>query len=193
MNFGRRIKAERVAQQMSQIDLALKAGLPRKNGQQVVQKIEDRDSSRTKYAAALAKALGVHVNWALTGEGPKWLMPRPDNPDAVDYVPKTSSGLLGTEQRARIGNRIFSEMQRTGRTLKEVSARLHFEPADFEERAKACDFSLEDLAELVLFLGNGASLDFIVLGRFPVGDTAIGKAGEIIRGLQKPEKRKSKT
>lgn len=73
MKFGGRIKAEREARKWSQKQLALKAGLPPDSGQQTVAILEERDSSRSTYAPALARALGLTLEYALTGQGVKYV------------------------------------------------------------------------------------------------------------------------
>jgi phage repressor protein C with HTH and peptisase S24 domain len=73
MNFGRRIKAERVARGLSQKQVGIDAGIPEDSAQATVQAIEDRDSQRTKYATGLARALGLQLEWALQGRGDKYL------------------------------------------------------------------------------------------------------------------------
>lgn len=72
MNFGKRIEAERIAQGFSQQRLCDLAGMTGRSAQQALDSIEKRDSSRTRYAAALARALGLRLEYALTGQGPKF-------------------------------------------------------------------------------------------------------------------------
>lgn len=76
MQFGARIKAERTAKGWTQKELALKAGLPAQGGQQAIQGLESRDSARSQFAPALCKALGLSMEWALNGNGPKYEMDR---------------------------------------------------------------------------------------------------------------------
>lgn len=68
MNLGTRIKLERERQGLTQGQLARKAGLPEKDGQQTIAALESRDSIKSQWAPALADALGVSLTWALTGE-----------------------------------------------------------------------------------------------------------------------------
>lgn len=73
MNFGGRIKLEREARGITQAALAALAGLPAKNGQQTIGALEERDSKRSEHAPALAVALALRLEWALTGTGEKYL------------------------------------------------------------------------------------------------------------------------
>lgn len=196
MNFGGRIKAEREARGLSQRQLATLAGMEEEKGQQTISILERRDSKRSDWAAQLARALGVRIEYALTGQGEKYLTPsaRGQGAEGAGYVAAAGTGLLDATARTRIGSRIFSEIKRTGRTPADVAARLRMTLESFEERARAGDLSLEDLAEIVLYLGSGASLDFIVLGRFPTGDT-FGPGAQLWGGVRKealadPQKRK---
>jgi phage repressor protein C with HTH and peptisase S24 domain len=70
MNLGGRIKKVREQLKLTQEELARRARLPGK--QQTIQALETRDSKRSEYAAALCDALGVNLQWALTGQGPQW-------------------------------------------------------------------------------------------------------------------------
>lgn len=70
MNLGGRIKQVREELRWSQEELARRAGMPGR--QQTIQALEMRDSKRSDYAAVLCNALGVNLQWALTGDGPKW-------------------------------------------------------------------------------------------------------------------------
>ncbi len=66
--MGKRIKAEREAQGLTQQQLADQVkGLD----QSSLQKIEQRDSSSSKHAPGIARALNININWLLTGEGNK--------------------------------------------------------------------------------------------------------------------------
>lgn len=69
MNFGARIKQQRLLREWSQQELATRAGLPPESGQQTVAAIEDRDSKRSQYAQQLCDALRIDIRWALSGEG----------------------------------------------------------------------------------------------------------------------------
>ena len=69
MNFGARIRQERLARGWTQKELAERAGL--KGGQPTLHMIEGRDSIRSKYAPELCAALDISIDWAMTGQGEK--------------------------------------------------------------------------------------------------------------------------
>jgi hypothetical protein len=129
-----------------------------------------KQSHLTPYLARITK---VDADWLRDESGPA------PHLEIKEAAPSPGTGLLDASARAMIGNRIFTEIQRTKKTPAGVAARLRMSLRDFEERARTGDFSLEDLAELVIFLGT-SSLDFIVLGRFPVADTH-GPLGDIFQ------------
>lgn len=80
MALGKRLEEARKARGMTQQQLSDAAGMPPDSGRQTIQIIESRDSNRTQYAAALAKAVGVSLGWLLTGEGQR------DLPEAADFI-----------------------------------------------------------------------------------------------------------
>lgn len=187
MNLGGRIKAERESRRWAQAELARRAELPEESGQQTIQKLEERNSERSKYAPALAKALGLNLQYALTGEGPKYVSEAGKSVGvrekfAGDYHGSVT-GLLDSVARQQIGSRLMYEIKRTRKNIEDVAARVRLDPKEFQERAQHGDLTLEDLVEIVWFLGKGASLDYIVMGRFPTADT-MGAAGEIMRDLK---------
>lgn len=66
--LGNRIRETRVEKRLNQKQLSdLVEGLE----QQVLTKIENRPNKNSKYATAIANALGVKLRWLLTGEGNK--------------------------------------------------------------------------------------------------------------------------
>ena len=83
MNLGGRIKQVREELRWSQEELARRAGMPGK--QQTIQALETRDSKRSDYAAVLCNALGVNLQWALTGEGPRWSDEHSSAPASTHY------------------------------------------------------------------------------------------------------------
>lgn len=83
MALGHRLKQERQAQGLTQDQLAVKAGMDADSGRKTIQVLEARDSERSTYAGALARALGVRLEWLVDGDGPV----RPD-----EDAPRASSG-----------------------------------------------------------------------------------------------------
>jgi SOS-response transcriptional repressor LexA len=72
MNAGDRIAEERVAQGVSQQELADRVSrLGGKITQTGIDKMEKRGTERPRYARELAIALNVMQDWILTGKGPK--------------------------------------------------------------------------------------------------------------------------
>ena len=69
MNMGSRVRAERIAQGLTQKELAKRCGAPLT--QTTIQSIEDRGSRASKHAAAIARGLAVRVEWLVTGDEPK--------------------------------------------------------------------------------------------------------------------------
>lgn len=67
MALGQNIKRLREAQDLTQEELAVKAG--GKVTQGIIAALEKRDSKASQYAARIAAALGVSVDELLTGEG----------------------------------------------------------------------------------------------------------------------------
>jgi len=67
MALGNRLKQERDAQGITQSEMAEAIGAR----QSTINSIENDDQEKTKYAARLAKKLGVTQHWLETGEGPK--------------------------------------------------------------------------------------------------------------------------
>lgn len=69
MALGKRLKQARERRGWTQEQLAVAAGMP-PDGRATVQAVESRDSQRTKYAGAFAKALGIRLPWLQDGEEP---------------------------------------------------------------------------------------------------------------------------
>jgi len=69
MALGKRVEQARKLRGMTQQQLAEVAGMPPGSGQATIHALETRDSGRTQYAWALAKALQVRLEWLLTGDG----------------------------------------------------------------------------------------------------------------------------
>lgn len=67
MALGQRVKTERERKGWSQAFLAERAGMQ----QETISAIERRDSKRSEYTQRLAEALGVPVEYLLTGEHPE--------------------------------------------------------------------------------------------------------------------------
>lgn len=112
MNFGGRIQSVRDELRLTQAEVADRARsyLPdaerSKLKQQTIQTIEARDSRRSNYAAVICQALGIRLEWGLTGQGPKWLTDAP-----------VAEGRL-SEQAARYG--AYSENDRVLRALATI-------------------------------------------------------------------------
>lgn len=67
MNFGDRVKEERESRGWTQDHLAQRAGIKQQN----IHAIESRSSKRSEFAPMIAEALGVELEWLMTGRGPK--------------------------------------------------------------------------------------------------------------------------
>lgn len=76
MALGKRLEHARKLRGYTQEHVATAAGLEPGSGRATIQILEARDSSRTKYASQIARALGVSLTWLLTGEGPMEEGPR---------------------------------------------------------------------------------------------------------------------
>lgn len=87
MSLGDRLKAARKAANLTQTELAEKAGL---RWQSLVANVETRGQCGTTHIAKFAKALGVSPLWLETGEGPRNLA----EPDPPAYFPDDESRLL---------------------------------------------------------------------------------------------------
>lgn len=88
--LGDRIKAERIARGWSQNDLAVRAGLPAKSGQQAVQGLEVRRATRSSFAPAFCKALDLNLYWAMTGEGTKYAKDAPRGAKGKEFEEVTA-------------------------------------------------------------------------------------------------------
>lgn len=67
MALGHRVRDERIEKGLTQQELADLSGV----NQPVIGSIESRDSETSKHAAKIANALGISLNWLLTGDGAK--------------------------------------------------------------------------------------------------------------------------
>lgn len=83
MNMGKRLAECLKAPGWDQTRLAAESGV----GQQTISIIIKRDSKRSEHAPALANALGVDINWLLTGKGEKFQRLSVQEPRAT-YFPK---------------------------------------------------------------------------------------------------------
>lgn len=88
MALGKRLKQARELRGLTQEQLAIAAGLP-SEARATVQAVESRDSQRTKYAGAFARALGIRLAWLQDGEGS---MDGPDNPAPSGRMEGLESG-----------------------------------------------------------------------------------------------------
>lgn len=71
MNMGARIRSERARQGISQQKLAKLANVSGDYPQSVISRLETRDSRWSEYAADIARALGVTLDWLISGAEPK--------------------------------------------------------------------------------------------------------------------------
>lgn len=72
MGMGPRLKEARAAKKWSQKQLAVESGLDGLKGQKVITNIERFDYKTSEYAPEFARALGVTLEWLMTGEGQKY-------------------------------------------------------------------------------------------------------------------------
>ncbi len=93
-------------------------------------------------------------------------------------------GYLDPTRRKQIYSRLLGEIKKTERQPADVALRLGMTEKDFLERAEHGDLTLEDLAEAIVFLGEGVSMDWIVLGRFPKADMSVGDIGHVMEGVK---------
>lgn len=70
MALGKRLEMARKQREWTQQQLAVAAGMDPDSGRQAIQIVESRDSSRSKYAGAWAKALRISLIWLTDGDGP---------------------------------------------------------------------------------------------------------------------------
>ena len=93
MKAGGRVQQEREALGWTQEGLAAKVSrLGRSVHQTTIDKIEKRDSARPQCAPELAKALGVNLQWLLTGKGPKQLDEIATNQHRIHLVGEVQAG-----------------------------------------------------------------------------------------------------
>lgn len=97
MNFGARIKAVREEKGLGQAELAARAGFPVR--QQTIQSLEQRGSKRSEHAPAICAALGIRLEWALTGTGEKWVDAlsagdQNTTPDRYEFVTRVHGAVL---------------------------------------------------------------------------------------------------
>lgn len=71
MALGQRVKQERLALGWTQERLAQESGLDPESGRKTIQVLEARDSARSRYAGAFAKAMGLRLEYLVDGTEPK--------------------------------------------------------------------------------------------------------------------------
>ncbi len=69
MNIGYRLKQTMIELDIKPVDLFKMSGVDEGN----ISAIILRDSKKTKHGPALARALGLNLEWLMTGEGARWL------------------------------------------------------------------------------------------------------------------------
>lgn len=124
MNLGGRVKARRQILNLTQDEVGRAIGAT----QQVVEKLESRDSKRSQYAPALAIALNCDLTWLLTGEGDPEISQSRDCGERRGSPGKAGNAVQ--EAPAQYDAQLFGQLSTMDREM--LASFQQLEPADQE-------------------------------------------------------------